>query len=86
MKSRDEGRCSLLKVGLGCDLHSGPVLIEDDSLGVQFAEIFILLTEDYCVYHSKRFLAFKLLFWNSRISIEVIFLWSKYHAVIHAVR
>lgn len=59
---------------LGCDLRSGPVLIEEDSLGVQLAEIFILLTEDYCVYDSKSFLAFKLLFWNSRVRIEVIFL------------
>lgn len=73
--TRGEAACSRWE--LGCDLCFGPVLTEEDSLGVQFAEIFILLTEDYCVYHSKRFLAFKLLFWKSHVSIKVIFLFEQ---------
>lgn len=73
--TRRDAACSRWE--LGCDLRFGLVLIEEDSLGVQVAEIFILLTEDYCVYHSKRFLAFKLLFWNSRVSTEVIFLFEQ---------
>lgn len=78
MKSRYEGRYAAgSRWELGCDLHFGPILTEEVSLGVQFAEIFILLTEDYCVYHSKRFLAFKLLLWNSHVSIEIIFLFEQ---------
>lgn len=72
---RGDAACSRWE--LGCDLRFGPVLTEEVSLGVQFAEIFILLTEDCCVYHSKRFLAFKLLFWNSHVSVEVIFLFEQ---------